>query len=155
MHPLIGKETRPFEYHPLEEYGCTSCHNGNGRGLPTLTAHGPFFDGQYEKEFRGETPLFTELDPTNHPPFSQTFNSKPGPAPLSNPASVRANLIQAKCMQCHQTSQDQWQQALAMASNVTQNRTKQVQKLRKALEEDLETLASLLEIKKRIERGLL
>ena len=33
MHPLMGNETYPFEIHPVEEYGCTSCHSGNGRGL--------------------------------------------------------------------------------------------------------------------------
>lgn len=105
MHPLIGKETRPFEFHPIEEYGCTSCHNGNGRGLVTDKAHGPVFDGQYETEFKGPVPKFTESDPDNDPRFARIFNDKPGEHLLfqTDPIYVGA-LIQAKCMQCHQTS---------------------------------------------------
>ncbi|MBA3236794.1 MAG: c-type cytochrome [Parachlamydiaceae bacterium] len=105
MHPLIGKETRPFEFHPLGEYGCTSCHSGNGRGLTTLSAHGPVFDGEYEKEFTGKTPQFTEIDPDNDPRFSKIFNGKPGHSILyqTTPIYIGA-LIQAKCMQCHQSS---------------------------------------------------
>src|SRR5262249_33640926 len=53
MHPLIGKETRPFEFHPLDEYGCTSCHGGNGKGLTAAKAHGPVFDEEYEVEYMG------------------------------------------------------------------------------------------------------
>lgn len=107
MHPLMGKETRPFEFHPLEEYGCVSCHNGNGRGLTTETAHGPVFDGQYEKEFMGPEPEFTESDPQNDPTFASVFNGKPGHALLfqTTPLYVGA-LIQAKCVQCHQPEND-------------------------------------------------
>lgn len=103
MHPLIGQETRPFEFHPIEEYGCVSCHNGNGRGLTTERAHGPVFDGQYEAEFMGYKPLFTESDPKNDPPFSRAFNEKPGSELLfqTTPLFVGA-LIQAKCADCHQ-----------------------------------------------------
>ena len=77
MHPLIGKETRPFEFHPIEEYGCTACHNGNGRGLTTEKAHGPVFDEQYEREFRGPVPEFTEKDPQHDPKFAHVFNGMP------------------------------------------------------------------------------
>jgi mono/diheme cytochrome c family protein len=102
MHPLMGKETRPFEYHPIEEYGCTSCHGGNGNGLVTDRAHGPVFDGQYEEENRGYVPQFLEKDPVNDPPFSRVFNAKPASRLLfqTNPLYVGA-LIQAKCVQCH------------------------------------------------------
>lgn len=105
MHPLIGKETRPFEFHPIGEYGCTSCHSGNGRGLTTLSAHGPVFDGDYEKEFMGKMPQFTEIDLDNDPRFSKIFNGKPGESILfqTTPIYVGA-LIQAKCIQCHQSS---------------------------------------------------
>lgn len=105
MHPLIGSETRPFEFHPIEEYGCTSCHNGNGRGLTTDKAHGPVFDGQYEEEFMGPVPKFTERDPANDPKFSTVFNHKPGHQLLfqTEPIFVGA-LIQAKCMQCHKVT---------------------------------------------------
>ena len=102
MHPLIGKETRPFEYHSLEEYGCVSCHNGNGRALTTNKAHGPVFDEQYEVEFMGPKPQFLDLDPANDPLFAKMFNDKPGHALLfqTNPIFI-GSLIEAKCVQCH------------------------------------------------------
>ena len=77
MHPLIGKETRPFEFHPVEEYGCTVCHNGNGRGLTTSKAHGPVYDEDYEPEPLGFVPRFTESDPENDPAFAHVYNNKP------------------------------------------------------------------------------
>lgn len=122
MHPLMGKETRPFEFHPIEEYGCTSCHNGNGRGITTLTAHGPLLDGQYEKEFTGETPIFTEIDPENDPRFSKIFNGKPGHNLLfqTTPIYVGA-LIQAKCMQCHLSSPKALANAIETIDNVAAN----------------------------------
>lgn len=105
MHPLMGKESRPFEFHPIDEYGCVSCHNGNGRGLTTEKAHGPVFEGHYETEDMGYTPSFLEIDPKNDPPFSKVFNHKPGHELLfqTTPIYVGA-LIQAKCVQCHQSS---------------------------------------------------
>jgi len=36
MHPLMGKEVRPLEYHPMNEFGCTSCHSGNKLGTYTM-----------------------------------------------------------------------------------------------------------------------
>lgn len=104
MHPLIGKETRPFEFHPMQEYGCTSCHNGNGRGLTVETAHGPVFDGDYEVEFL-QKPDFTEADPENDPRFARAFNAKPGAELIFQTTPIFPGaLIQAKCVQCHQAS---------------------------------------------------
>lgn len=102
MHPLIGKETRPFEYHSVDEYGCTSCHGGNGKGLTADKAHGPVFDDDYEAEFMGPRPEFLESDKDNDPAFARMFNHKPGDALLfqTTPILVR-HLIQAKCIQCH------------------------------------------------------
>lgn len=104
MHPLIGKETYPFEFHPLEEYGCTSCHSGNGRSIATDRAHGPVFDQKYEIESLGHTPKFIDSDPKNDPPFAHVFNHKPGESLVfqTDPLLV-GPLIQAKCVQCHQT----------------------------------------------------
>jgi len=108
MHPLIGKETRPFEFHPLDDYGCTSCHNGNGRALTTDKAHGPVFDGQYEEEFRGFTPQFLEKDSKNDPAFSRIFNAKPGHDLLFQTTPLFIGpLMQSKCVHCHQTAADQ------------------------------------------------
>lgn len=103
MHPLIGKETRPFQFHSIDEYGCTSCHNGNGRGLTTDKAHGPVFDGQYEKEEVGFVPQFLESDPEHDPEFSKVFNHKPGHKLLFQTTPLFAGaLMQAKCAQCHE-----------------------------------------------------
>lgn len=106
-HPLIGKETRPFEYHPLQEYGCVSCHNGNGQGLSTDKAHGPVFDHTYEAEYMGFKPEFLEKDEKNDPAFSRVFNEKPGHKLLfqTSPLYVGA-LMQAKCVDCHLTTTD-------------------------------------------------
>lgn len=107
MHPLMGKETRPFEFHPLEDYGCVTCHGGNGRGLVTDRAHGPVFDDQYEIEPEGFVPEFLEKDILNDPKFSKIFNAKPSHRLLfqTNPLYVGA-LIQAKCIKCHQSTQE-------------------------------------------------
>lgn len=105
MHPLIGDETYPFETHPMEEYGCTSCHSGNGRGLTTDKAHGPVFDNQYEIEDLGPLPHIIDKDPKNDPRFSRIFNHKPGENLIFQTEPILAgSLIQAKCIQCHQTS---------------------------------------------------
>ena len=104
LHPLMGNETFPFEYHPIEEYGCTSCHNGNGRSIVTKRAHGPVFDGQYEKEHMGYTPEFTQRDPYNDPRFATVFNGKPGEDLIFQTEPLYpGSIIQAKCVQCHRT----------------------------------------------------
>src|SRR3984957_12774305 len=105
MHPLLGRETRPFEYHPMTEFGCTSCHNGNGQGLTTEKAHGPVFDDQYDIEFEGPEPKFTESDPANDPIFAREFNHKPGSALVFQTTPIFTGaLVQAKCMNCHQSN---------------------------------------------------
>jgi mono/diheme cytochrome c family protein len=153
MHPLIGKETRPFEFHPMEEYGCSSCHSGNGRGLTTETAHGPVFDDTYEKEFMGIVPEFTEPDPENDPPFSKIFNGKPGHKLLfqTSPILVGA-LIQAKCVQCHRSSQMAITGAVDAAANVTGNRQKQSDAVAKGLARDESALLSLLSLDSSIDK---
>jgi mono/diheme cytochrome c family protein len=113
MHPLIGKETRPFEFHPLNEYGCTTCHGGNGRGLTTEKAHGPVFDGQYDTEYMGPRPEFTEKDPENDPQFASVFNSKPGDSLLFQTTPILPGaLIQSSCIQCHKPSTNFLQELL-------------------------------------------
>lgn len=151
MHPLIGKETRPFEFHPLEEFGCVSCHNGNGRGLTTEKAHGPVFDGQYEIEYMGPTPVFLESDPKNDPQFSRMFNSKPGPELLfqTTPIFIGA-LIQSKCVQCHQTSGDALQESLQTTSQVTEHFEQHADAIHKAYEEEKQSLITALTIKQSI-----
>lgn len=154
MHPLMGKETRPFEFHPLEEFGCVSCHNGNGRGLTTEKAHGPLIDGQYETEFMGPTPQFLESDAKNDPPFAHMFNSKPGPELLfqTTPIFIGA-LIQAKCVQCHQTSGDALQESLQTTSQVTQHFEVKAEAIHKAFDEEQQSLISALTIMQSIKQN--
>lgn len=156
MHPLIGRETRPFQYHPIEEWGCTSCHGGNGRGLVTDRAHGPVLDGQYEKEEEGFVPQFLESDPERDPPFSKIFNHKPSHRLLfqTNPIYVGA-LIQAKCVQCHQSSSQALLSADASAAQVIQSKEKELTAVEKAYQDELEATYSALTTRKLIkEKGL-
>jgi mono/diheme cytochrome c family protein len=152
MHPLMGKETRPFEFHPIDEYGCTSCHNGNGLGLTTEKAHGPLFDGDYEIEFEGPVPKFTESDVLNDPKFARAYNGKPGHELLfqTSPLFVGA-LIQAKCMQCHQSTEDTLKTGNANFSILTTKQQHQQALLQKSFNESESTLFTLLKLKKEIE----
>lgn len=151
MHPLIGKETRPFEFHPVEEYGCTSCHNGNGRGLVTDKAHGPVFDRQYDAEYEGPVPGFTETDFQNDPPFARIFNHKPGEALIfqTNPIFV-GPLIQSKCMQCHQTSRNEIESAIFSTSELSQQKQKNFEALQHSFEKDQFVVLSLLQMQEQI-----
>lgn len=149
MHPLIGRETRPFQYHPIEEWGCTSCHGGNGRGLVTDRAHGPVLDGHYEKEEEGFVPQFLESNPDKDPLFSRVFNAKPSHRLLfqTTPIYVGA-LIQAKCAQCHKTSQDALLQAKDSSSQVFNRKSSELAAIRSGYERELESVASLLALRK-------
>lgn len=151
MHPLIGKETRPFELHPMEEYGCTSCHNGNGRGLTTEKAHGPVYDGTYEISEIANKPQFLEVDPNNDPKFSTVLNDKPGHQLLfqTTPLFV-GNLIQAKCVQCHQPSSKQVDQALETVENLSAKNAAQVRLLEESLLNQQAAVITLLEINKQL-----
>ncbi len=153
MHPLMGMETRPFEYHPISEFGCTSCHSGNGRGLTTEKAHGPIFDGDYEPEFMGPKPIFTEQDPDNDPLFARVFNNKPGHELLFQTTPILVNaLIQAKCMNCHQDSASTLFGAANFAGNVVEKRGKISNAVQVAFDDEKNALAALLNLLIRIEQ---
>jgi len=147
-HPLIGRETRPFETHPIQTYGCTSCHSGNGQGLVTDRAHGPVFDGQYEEQFMGPEPVFLERDFDNDPQFAYVFNHKPGHRLLfqTNPLYV-GDLIQAKCMICHETSRGTFDDAGRQTRVVAGRRAEQSKAMRKSFENEKKALESLLKLK--------
>lgn len=154
MHPLLGKETRPFEFHSIEEYGCVSCHNGDGRSLTTDKAHGPVFDETYETEFMGPSPKFTESDPENDPAFARMFNHKPGATLLFQTTPLFVGpLIQAKCMQCHQNSQKALQTSFGEASRVIELHNQRANKIQTALAQGKEALASLLILRQNIEKN--
>lgn len=152
MHPLIGMETRPFEFHPMNEYGCVSCHNGNGQGLTTEKAHGPVFDGQYKEEFEGPKPVFTEADDHNDPQFSKVFNHKPGEGLIfqTTPLFV-GGLVQAKCVSCHQNSSNVMLGAFNLASGAIERRKKQSNAIQSAVDQEKEALISLLEMQANLE----
>lgn len=151
MHPLIGRETRPFENHPLEEYGCTSCHGGNGKGLTTDKAHGPVFDGEYETEFEGPTPEFTERDLKNDPQFASVFNNKPGDALIFQTSPILVgDLIQAKCVQCHQSSSAVLQNAANSANVITDRRTRLSKAIKQGLVNEEQALITTWKLKQLI-----
>ena len=39
-HPFRTHPIEPFQQHPVEDYGCTSCHGGQGWAIDTADAHG-------------------------------------------------------------------------------------------------------------------
>ena len=145
MHPLMGRETRPFEYHPMEDYGCTVCHNGNGRGLTTEKAHGPVVDGHYEEEFEGFEPKFLETDPENDPPFSKVFNHKPGYEILFQTTPLyMGKLIQANCVQCHQIAGQEIRSALGGVNLVTNRKAREIESVNQAVENEKLALLALI-----------
>ena len=154
MHPLMGRETRPFEYHPIEEYGCTTCHNGNGRALTTNKAHGPVFDGQYEEEFMGPEPAFIESDPLNDPSFAYVFNHKPGSELIFQTSPLFVGpLIQAKCLNCHQNSAQELYGIAATANNVVKRREKRSAAVKSALDNEKSAVAALLQLQAAITKN--
>ncbi len=145
MHPLIGRESRPFEFHPIEEYGCTVCHSGNGRALTIDRAHGPVWDGQFEPAFQGEKPNFLEIDPENDPPFSRAYNHKAGHKLLFQTTPILVgHLIEANCVQCHQTGSKQLQGALRSVVDIKQEATQEEQILKDAYDRERDALNELL-----------
>lgn len=151
-HPLIGRETRPFEFHPVDEYGCTSCHNGNGNGLVTDKAHGPVIDGYYEAEEEGHKPTFLESDPLNDPSFSKVFNGKPGHKLLfqTTPLYV-GKLIQAKCVQCHQPTDMTLNTAASNVERLISQKKKVNTQTSKAYSSDVQSVIDLLANRREIQ----
>lgn len=148
MHPLIGKETRPFEFHNVDEYGCTSCHSGNGRGLTAEKAHGPVYDGTYETEFIGPVPEFTERDRKNDPNFARVFNNKPSDKLVFQTTPILVNgLIQANCVQCHEQSSAALQGLADTASSLISQRHKNINAMKQAFLNEKEALLSLVKLK--------
>ena len=144
MHPLIGRESRPFEFHPIEEYGCTVCHSGNGRSLTIDRAHGPVFDGMYEPAFQGEKPHFLELDPANDPLFSQAYNHKAGHKLLFQTTPILVgHLIESSCVQCHQTGSRQLQGALSTVVSIKEEADQEAKALHDAYARERDALNEL------------
>jgi mono/diheme cytochrome c family protein len=154
MHPLMGKELRPFEFHSPNEMGCTACHNGNGRALTAEKAHGPVFDGQYEEAFEGPKPHFLESDPANDPPFSRVFNHKPGHQLLfqTTPLFV-GGLIEANCVQCHRSTPAQIEGAVNAISYLNAESQRRAALLQSSDENAKEALMTLWATRQSIENA--
>lgn len=152
MHPLIGREERPFEYHSPDEIGCVVCHNGNGRSITSGRAHGPVYDGTYEESSEGHKLVFTESDEENDPAIARVFNARPGHHLLfqTTPLYV-SGVMQAKCAQCHQSGGEELQQAYTTVEAVTTRKVKQAEAIAQGISNDQEALFALLQIKASLE----
>lgn len=149
MHPLIGSETRPFEYHPMEEYGCTSCHSGNGRSLVAKRAHGPVYDEDYEPAYEIKKPQFTEKDKENDPPFARMYNHKPGhELVFQTTPLLEGDLIIAKCVQCHQSSSTRMKKSVDNVVYFADQKKEQIERIEEGLENDQKALFSLLSLQR-------
>lgn len=147
MHPLMGRETRPFELHSVEEMGCTACHGGNGRSITTDRAHGPVFDGTYEIESEGHKKQFLEIDSDNDPAFARLYNGKPGHKLLfqTHPLYL-GGLMEANCAQCHATTKGDISSAKAKVELVEERKERAVKRVEESIVADkiaLNVLASL------------
>jgi cytochrome c2 len=58
-----------FESHPVEEYGCTICHGGQGFAVEEFEAHG--FSAHWEEPLLGAA-IASEYDQLNPPPLLQS-----------------------------------------------------------------------------------
>lgn len=153
MHPLIGRETRPFQYHSMDQFGCTVCHSGNGRAIVTDRAHGPVFDGEYEIEEHAEKPQFLESDADNDPRFSKVFNDKPGHRLLFHTKPLlTGTLIEAQCAQCHQTTQEQINSAIAKVDFLKTQKEQQLKSLQDGIKNDEAAILSFIETKSEIQK---
>jgi cytochrome c2 len=45
--PFRTHPAEPLKLHPVEKFGCTSCHGGQGYAIDTAAAHGPVKDWEY------------------------------------------------------------------------------------------------------------
>lgn len=139
----------------MEEYGCTSCHSGNGRALVAKRAHGPVYDEDYEPAYTTAKPQFLEKDEENDPPFARMYNNKPGHdlAFQTNPL-LAGELIVAKCVQCHQSSSTQLQGSIDRLTDFSDQKKEQIERIQKGLENDEKAVKSLHVLQKSlVKRG--
>jgi mono/diheme cytochrome c family protein len=128
MHPLMPGETKAFQFHPMSEYGCTSCHSGNGRALVAKRAHGPVYDGDYHPFYTHEKPQFTEVDPEKDPPFSRMYNHKPSHDLIFQTTPILSGpLIVANCVQCHQGTKAKIKEAFEKISQALELKPQQLE----------------------------
>ncbi|MCB1212746.1 MAG: c-type cytochrome, partial [Chlamydiia bacterium] len=150
-HPLIGMEERPFEQHPMEEFGCTVCHSGNGRAITTERAHGPLYDGSYHTSDHGTKPAFLESDPRNDPPFAKLFNDKPGHKLLFQTTPILVgSLIEARCVQCHRPTSDTVNTANRELDELRRDVLQRIQTLNREYLRAVEEIATTLQLREQL-----
>ena len=154
MHPLMGKEVRPLEYHPMNEFGCTSCHSGNGRALTLDRAHGPIFDGTYDSEFEGPKPQFLERDPIHDPKFASIFNDKPGDKLLFQTTPMLIGpLMEAKCVQCHKVGGEQFEEAKGKITRLLQQKDKELDLQKKGVQQGIDAFMTLYGLQEIVQKN--
>jgi hypothetical protein len=92
-----------FESHPVEKYGCTICHGGQGFAVDVYEAHG--YSRHWEEPLLAK-PIASEYDPVNPPPLLETHcnychryeRSTPGMDYLNRAKSL---VRQKGCKICH------------------------------------------------------
>lgn len=152
-HPLIGREIRPFQFHPIEEYGCTSCHSGNGRSVTAERAHGPVFDGHYEESSHAVVSPYVEVDFDHDPQFAAVFNAQPGHDLLFQTEPILVgDLMEARCLQCHKPPQEQIDGVAADADLLLAKKRAEISAMQTGIANDRAALISLFHLRDLIER---
>ncbi|MEW6337753.1 MAG: c-type cytochrome [Acidobacteriota bacterium] len=64
-HPLRTHPPAPLAAHPIEDYGCTSCHGGQGWAIDAEEAHGPIAHWEEPVLGRYLGAAYTLVDDTN------------------------------------------------------------------------------------------
>jgi len=137
-HPLLEGETRPFEFHPMEQWGCTSCHGGNGRSLVAERAHGPVFEGEYHANERSPVSPYVEVDEVNDPEFSRVFTAEPGhDLRFQTTPLMPGALMQSRCLQCHKFAQDQFDEIVISADVIRSRKERELERLKESLAHDV------------------
>ena len=150
-HPLLGREMRPFDQHPVEEFGCTVCHQGNGRGLSTDRAHGPVFSDPHHAAAHGPRPEFLERDEKNDPAFANAFNGVPEHKLLFQTTPLfPGSVMDAKCMQCHQSTQDEGARVVSSLHQISMRKEGQIEAIDDGLQKDKKALISLVTLREMV-----
>jgi mono/diheme cytochrome c family protein len=145
-HPLLAGETRPFEYHALEEFGCSVCHSGNGRALTTVRAHGPVFDGQYPEEHSAPEPVFQENE-KDPPEFAKVFNHKPGSSLLFQTTPILVgSLVEARCVDCHQSDNRRLEELAQETERLKEKQQGRRELIKRSIEEEKGALVTLCQL---------
>lgn len=147
MHPLIGREEVPFDFHPIEEYGCVVCHLGNGHSITSKRAHGPIFDDTYEIAKDSIIPSFVEKDEVNDLLIAKAYNAKPRRDLLFQTSPLMVGpLLQAQCLSCHASTQAAMNQIVDDSNALVKKKENQIQTISDAIQSNKEALASILSL---------